>query len=136
MKNKILLTTLGIIFCHQFSFGQGKTTIKFNTNDLIGVWYPKYNRVNDDLTFEKKSITKHRYGLSIEILKNGEFRNRYSATCGTDTMLQTHNYNGKWNLNEEDWIISTTKPINRKGTVYKIVELKTDQLVLSEIKVE
>jgi hypothetical protein len=51
-------------------------------------------------------------------------------------MLRTHNFSGKWSLNEDEWIITTSKPINRKGTVYKIVELKPDKLVLAEIKTE
>ena len=136
MKNKFLLLTLTIIFGYQFSFGQESALIEFNTDDLIGVWYPKYNRGKLDLTFEKKVTTEHKYGLSIEILKNGEFRNRYSAPCGNDTMLRTHNYSGKWSLNEDEWIITTSKPINRKGTVYKIVELKPDKLFLAEIKTE
>jgi hypothetical protein len=136
MKNKFLLLTLTIIFGYQFSFGQESALIEFNTDDLIGVWYPKYNRGKLDLTFEKKVTTEHKYGLSIEILKNGELRNRDSAPCGNYTMLRTHNFSGKWSLNEDEWIITTSKPINRKGTVYKIVELKPDKLVLAEIKTE
>ncbi len=136
MNNKILILTLIILFSHQFGFGQENKSNEFNTDNLIGVWYPKYSRGKTDLIFEKKVTTEHKYGLSIEILKNGEFRNRYSAPCGNDTMLRTHNYSGKWNLNENDWIITTSEPINRKGTVYKIVELKSDKLVLAEIKTE
>lgn len=136
MKNKTLILALTILFNYQFGFGQENKSIEFNTDDLIGVWYPKYNRGKSDLTFEKKVTTKHKYGQSIEIFKNGEFRNRYSAPCGNDTALRTHNYNGKWSLNENDWIITTTEPINRQGTVYKIVELKSDRLVLAEIKTE
>ncbi|MBC3846972.1 lipocalin family protein [Winogradskyella echinorum] len=136
MKNKILLLTLTILFGFQLSFGQENELTEFNANDLIGEWYPKYNRGKLELTFEKKVTTEHKYGLSIEILKNGEFRNRYSAPCGNDTMLRTHNYSGKWSLNKGEWIITTTEPINRQGTVYKIVELKLDKLVLAEIKTE
>ncbi|MFH6605132.1 lipocalin family protein [Maribacter algicola] len=136
MKNKILILTLTILFSYQFGFGQENESMEFNSDDLIGVWYPKYIRGKSDLTFEKKVTTEHKYGLSIEILKNGEFRNRYSAPCGNDTMLRTHNYSGKWNLNENDWIITTSEPINRKGTVYKIVELMSDKLVLAEINAE
>jgi len=110
--------------------------IDFNSDDLIGVWYPKYNRGKHDLIFEKKVATGHEYGLRIEILINGEFRNRYSAPCGNDSMLWTHNYIGKWSLDKEEWIITTTEPINRKGTVYRIVELKSDKLILVEIKTE
>lgn len=136
MNNKILILTLTILFSYQFSFGQENESNEFNTEDLIGLWYPKYNRGKSVLTFEKKLTTENKYGLSIEILKNGEFRNRYSAPCGNDTMLRTHNYSGKWNLNENDWIMTTSKPINRQGTVYKIVELKSDKLVLNQIKIE
>lgn len=136
MKDKILILTLSILFNYQFGFGQKNISNKFNTDDLIGEWYPKYNRGKSDLTFEKKVTNEHKYGLTIEILKNGEFRNKYSAPCGNDNMLRTHNYSGKWNLNENDWIITTTEPINRKGTVYKIMELKPYKLVLSEIKME
>lgn len=136
MKNKILILTLTMQFVYQFGFGQENKSIEFNANDLIGVWCPKYNPGKSDLIFEKKVTTEHKYGLSIEILKNGEFQNRYLAPCGNDTMLLTHNYSGKWSLNENDWIITTTEPINRKGTVYKIVELKSDKLVLAEIKTE
>jgi hypothetical protein len=136
MKNIILILTLTIVLGSQFSYGQENATIQFNTNALIGVWYPKHNSDKLHLTFEKKATTKHQYGLSIEILINGEFRNRYSAPCGNDTMLQTHNYSGKWNLNEDDMVLTTSKPINHKGTVYKIVELKSDKLVITEIKKE
>lgn len=136
MKNKTLILTFTILFSYLFGYGQENELIEFNTDDLIGVWYPKYNRGKSNLTFEKKVTTKHKYGLNIEILKNGEFRNRYSAPCGNDTMLQTHNYSGKWNLNESNWIITTSEPINRKGTVYKIMELKSNKLVLAEIKTE
>ena len=136
MKNRFLILTLTIIFSYQFGFGQENESIEFNPDDLIGVWYPRYDRGRSDLTFEKKVTTEHKYGLSIELLKSGEFRNRYSAPCGNDTMLRTHNYNGKWSLNENDWIITTSEPINRKGTIYKILELKSDKLVLSEIYTE
>jgi hypothetical protein len=136
MKNKILLLTFTIIFGYQFSFGQENALTEFNTDDLIGVWYPKYNRGKLDLTFEKKVTTEHKYGLSIEILKNGEFRNRYSAPCGNDSAMFTQNYNGKWNLDESNWILTTTKPVFRKGKTYKIVELKSDRLILEEIKTE
>jgi len=120
MKNKILLLTLTILFSYQFGFGQENESIEFNTDDLIGVWYPKFNRGKLELAFEKKVTTERKYGLSIEILKTGEFRNRYSAPCGNDTKLRTHNYSGKWSLN----------------TVYKIMELKPDKLVLAEIETE
>ena len=136
MKNKALLIIFAVMFSYQFSYGQKDEPIEFNASDLIGVWYPKYRGESDRLFFEKGIATKHTYGLRIEILKNGEFYNRYSAPCGNDTMLRTHNYNGKWNLNENEWILTTTKPINRKGKVYKIMELKTDKLILAEIRTE
>ena len=55
MKNKILILTLTILFSYQFGFGQENESIEFNSDDLIGVWYPKYNRCKLGLTFEKKS---------------------------------------------------------------------------------
>ena len=135
MKNNILLTIFTLMTI-QLSYSQNDETIEFDTNNLIGIWYLKYNRKNENLTFEKKVEIEHKYGSRIEILKNGEFHNRYSAPCGNDRRLFTDNYNGKWSLNTEEWIITTTEPINHKGTVYKIVELKSDKLVLSEVKIE
>jgi hypothetical protein len=136
MKNKIQLIILTIMFSYQFSYGQNNEQIEFKSDDLIGIWIPKYNRENDNLTFEKKTTTEYKYGLSVEILKNGEFHNRYSAPCGNDTMLRTQNYKGKWSLNTDEWIISTSEPIIQKGTNYKIIELKSDKLILAEIKPE
>ena len=68
--------------------------------------------------------------------KNGAFYNKYSAPCGNDTMLRTHNYNGKWKLDEKDWTISTTKPINGNGNLFKIVSLQSNKLIIEEIKVQ
>lgn len=136
MKNNFLIIILVVLFSNQLSYGQKKESAEFNSGDLIGVWYPKYNREGDNLIFEKRKTTDHKYGLRVEILKNGEFYNRYFAPCGNDTMLRTHNYNGKWNLNESDWVLTTTEPIIRKGKIYKIVELQADKLILAEIKTE
>lgn len=132
--NKILLIIVTVVFSYLSSYSQNNESTDFNADHLIGVWLPKYNSENDDLTFEKKITTEHKCSSSVEILKSGEFYNRYSAPCGNDTRLRTHNYNGKWSLNKHEWIITTTEPINRKGTVYKIVELKSDKLILAEIK--
>jgi len=142
MKNKILSLIL-IIICqlsysqnNELSYSQNNESNQFDASDLIGVWHLKFNRENDNLTFEKKVTSEHKYGSRIEILETGEFYNRYSAPCGNDGALFTHNYNGKWSLNEEKWIITTSEPINRRGTVYEIVDLQSDKLILAEIKTE
>ncbi|WP_026706009.1 hypothetical protein [Flavobacterium soli] len=136
MKNNFLIIILVVLFSNQLSYGQKNESAEFNSGDLIGVWYSKYNREGDNLIFEKRKATDHKYGLRVEILKNGEFYNRYSAPCGNDTRLRTHNYKGKWSLNESEWVLTTTEPINLKGKIYKIVELQADKLILAEIKTE
>ncbi|CAL2082942.1 Lipocalin-like domain-containing protein [Tenacibaculum sp. 190524A02b] len=134
MKNTVLLI-IAIIISQQVVYGQSKST-KFNSDHLIGQWYSKNIQGNNNLIFEKRTTKEHEYGSSIELLKNGEFHNRYSAPCGNDTKLRTHNYKGKWALNTKEWIITTNKPIDHKGKVYKIVALKSDKLVLQKIKKE
>jgi len=132
LNKKIPLIILTIVFCYQWNYSQNEP-IEFNYDDLIGVWHQKFNRKrSDNLIFEKK-VMEHKYGLSIEILANREFHSRYSAPCGNTRMLYTHNYNGKWHLNKEEWILTTTKPINQKETMYKIIELKSDKLILMKI---
>jgi Lipocalin-like domain len=133
MKNKILLL-FTLLALTEFSYCQNHETSQFKTTDLIGVWLPIYNKDNNNLVFEKKTTTEHRYGSSIEIFKNGDFYYRYSAPCGNDSMMHTQNYNGKWILDEKDWIITTTKPIKGNGTLFKIVELQANKLILVEIK--
>jgi len=135
MKKLLVLTILAAINFHQLSYSQRNETIKFNTNDLLGVWDLKSNLKNDNLIFEKRAVTEHKYGSSIEFLKNGEFYHRYSAPCGNDRKKYTDNYNGKWDLNKEEWIIITnTKSNNQKGSIYKILKLQSDKLILEEIK--
>ncbi len=136
MKNKILLLIIAFLTLSNFSYSQNTETTEFKADNLIGVWNPINNNENNNLFFEKKTDTKHKYGLSIEILKNGEFYSKYSAPCGNDSKLRTHNYNGEWILDEKNWIITTSKPINGNGTVFKIVELKSNKLILSEIKTQ
>ncbi len=119
-----------------FGFGQEYTRNEINANDLTGTWYPTYGARNSELTFEKRTKSSRNYGLRFEFLKSGEFRSRYSAPCGNDSMLRTHIYNGIWSLDEEDRILTTSEPINRKGTIFKIVELKSDKMVLVGIEIE
>nr|WP_299169548.1 hypothetical protein [uncultured Allomuricauda sp.] len=136
MKYKFLLLSLTVMFGLQFSFGQENAIFDFNADELIGTWRPTYDNRTAELTFERQVETERKYGLWIEILKSGEFRSRYSAPCGNDSMLRTHNYNGIWSLDEDEWILTTSEPINRNGTLFKIVELKSDKMVLAEIKIE
>ena len=136
MKNKFLSLSLTVMFGLQFSFGQENAIFDFNADDLIGIWQPTYTNRTAELTFIRQVETVRKYGLRIQFLKSGEFRSRYSAPCGNDSMLRTHNYSGIWSLDEDNWILTTSEPINRNGTVFKIVELKSDKMVLAEIKIE
>ncbi|MGW9685080.1 hypothetical protein [Flagellimonas sp. 2504JD1-5] len=124
------------MFGLQFSFGQEYAILDFNADDLIGTWYPTYDNRTTELTFERRVENVRKYGLRIQILKSGEFRSRYSAPCGNDSMLRTHNYNGIWSLDEDEWILTTSEPINRNGTIFRIVELKSDKMVLVGIEIE
>src|SRR6218665_182099 len=136
MKNYIFLL-VAFLTLSGVSYSQNNTTTTFRADYLIGTWTPSYNKDNNHyLVFEKKTYTKHKYGSSVEFLKNGIFYNKYSAPCGNDTKLKTHNYNGKWKLDEKDWTITTTKPINGNGTIFKIVSLQSDKLIIEEIKVQ
>lgn len=134
MKNHIFLL---VTFLTLSGVGYSQNTTTFRADDLIGTWMPIYNKDNNGyFVFEKKTDTKRRYGSSVEFQKNGAFYNKYSAPCGNDTMLRTHNYNGKWKLDEKDWTISTTKPINGNGNLFKIVSLQSNKLIIKEIKVQ
>lgn len=136
MKKYILLI-IAFISLSGFGYSQSYSMKSFRADDLIGTWIPIYNKDNNGyLIFVKKTDTKRRYGSSVEFQKNGAFYNKYSAPCGNDTMLRTHNYNGKWKLDEKDWTISTTKPINGNGNLFKIVSLQSNKLIIEEIKVQ
>lgn len=125
-----------VMFGLQLSFGQENARFDFNADELIGTWRPTYDNRTALLTFERQSETDRKYGLRIEILKSGEFRSRYFARCGNDSMLRTHNYKGVWSLEIDDWILTTSEPINQNGTVFKIVELKSNKMVLAEVSKE
>jgi len=134
---KYILFLLTILILSSVSYAQSMATTSFRASDLIGTWTKSYdNDKSNYLVFKKKTDTKYKYGLSIEFLKNGEFYSKYIAPCGNDSMLKTHNYNGKWQLNEKDWTIRIIKPISGKESFFKIVLLQSDKLILEEIKVE
>jgi len=72
MKNKILLLIITFLTSSEFIYCQNNDTTGFKSDYLIGVWIPRYNKDNNNLIFEKKSDTDHKYGLSIEFLKKTE----------------------------------------------------------------
>mgnify|MGYP001419299070 CR=1 FL=1 len=117
---KYILFLLTILILSSVSYAQSMATTSFRASDLIGTWTKSYD--NDKSNYL--------------VFKKGEFYSKYIAPCGNDSMLKTHNYNGKWQLNEKDWTIRIIKPISGKESFFKIVLLQSDKLILEEIKVE
>ena len=126
-----------IFLCGQLvGYAQEHIVTEINANDLIGTWYPTYDATKSAVSFKKRRNSHRNYGLRLEFLESGEFRSRYSARCGNDSMFRTQNYSGIWILDEEDWILTTSEPIVRKGTTFKIAKLDTDKMVLVRTGIE
>lgn len=101
-------------------------------DEIIGTWYLKNSLAKDTIFFQKESIEPFNHGSKIEIHKNGDFIDAYSARCGNDSKL--HRDKGKWKINFSTLILTTTIPIDFREMVYKIEQVTEDKLVLVEVK--
>jgi hypothetical protein len=97
--------------------------------DLYGSWHLVYASENskpDTLIFTKTG--SYEFGERIEINKNGDFVDVYTAQCGNDS--NRHNTTGKWTYNSKTQIFKTTIPIFFKDNTYKVNSLTNDTLKL------
>jgi hypothetical protein len=121
---KYLLTLTAVL-------GLTVTYAQTTTSDLYGTWflvdYPLSWKNTDTLVFSKQSHNPHNFGESIEINKEGEFYDNYSAPCGNDAKI--HHTKGNWSYDNQSKLFETTVPVDFREKKYKILSLKRDTLI-------
>ena len=70
----------------------------------------------------------YEFGERIEISKNGDFVDAYTAQCGNDS--NRHYTTGKWKYTSKTQIFKTSIPIFFKDDSYKVITLSNDTLKL------
>ncbi len=131
MKSNFFVIILFLCLC--LSTGtHGQTYIDFDSNapvDLFGTWYPTYNIISKDtLSFIRIRKNGNDFGQRVEINKNGVFADIYTAPCGNDESI--HHTKGHWFFDSSTNIFKTSILICNKDSIYKIVKLNIDSLVL------
>lgn len=130
-KHAIKLTIIVWGLCLQ-AFGQSADSlnIQHSTPDILGTWYFVYSYPysTDTMTFSRTTKAPHGWGQRIEINKNGEFVDAYSAKCGNDEAI--HHTVGTWTYDDNTKLFETTIPVNFKDKKYKLSLLTPDKLLL------
>lgn len=133
MKPQQLLLTIVFAFLATTICAQDTSkVVTINLEHLTKTWFLTNQSTSNQLLFFAATSAQHGWGQRIEFDKQGQFVDAYSAPCGNDQNI--HHHQGKWMLNRETMVLTTTIPINYKETVHKIEKLTETQLVLTEFK--
>lgn len=131
MKSNFFVIILFLCLCLTTGT-HGQTYIDFDSNapvNLFGTWYRAYsNFISDTLSFTRTSKNGYDFGQRVEINKNGVFADIYTAPCGNDESI--HHTKGHWFFDSSTNIFKTSILICNKDSIYKIVKLNIDSLVL------
>lgn len=99
--------------------------------ELLGSWYHTDTSWpnTDTLFFQRKdSMNIYDWGQRIEVKKDGNFIDEYTARCGNDENI--HYTEGKWSYDENTKIFGASIQICLREKRYKIVSLSSSNLIL------